>query len=520
MKLNILKRIRLVVSILSLLAISLIFIDIQYLIDSNIINKIIYIQFLPSLLKFLVYPSLIASGFIFIIILTFFYGRVYCSFFCPLGILQDIILRISNLFNKKKINEYSKPQNILKYSLLALIVISFLTGSVFLINIFDPFSIYGKIMNVLIRPIIIGINNIISDNIQTTEFNYIYFIDNQWFELEILLLPIVLLLVIGYITIKHGRLWCNTICPVGGLLSIISKFSLYKLQINNHTCISCGLCQKVCKANCIDNSSKTIDFTRCVNCYNCIDVCRIDGITYKNSYIKKKTEEIVNLKIDKNKREIITGSLGFLMAMSGLQSCKNTQENFQGQKYDGKARMPITPPGSESIENFTNRCTACNLCVANCPSKVLQPSFLDYGVLGILQPKMDYNTGFCNLKCTKCGEVCPTGAIKAVTEADKQKIQIGRVSLIFDYCIVFTDGTDCGACSEHCPSKAVYMEAYGHLFAPQINPEICIGCGACEYICPSKPIKAITVKSNPIHKIAKKPENKRINNNKNDDFPF
>lgn len=105
----------------------------------------------------------------------------------------------------------------------------------------------------------------------------------------------------------------------------------------------------------------------------------------------------------------------------------------------------------------------------------------------------------------------------------KKLTQLGKVNFIKENCIVETEGTDCGACSEHCPTKAVYMVPYkDNLVIPEINQDICIGCGACEFACPTKPFKAIYIDGNPIHLKAKKPE-KEILNGKIDyeeDFPF
>jgi ferredoxin len=135
---------------------------------------------------------------------------------------------------------------------------------------------------------------------------------------------------------------------------------------------------------------------------------------------------------------------------------------------------------------------------------------------------MDYKTSFCNQECIICGQVCPTGAILPLTIYEKKLTQIGKTNFIKENCIVETEGTECGACSEHCPTKAVQMVPYKKLHLPEIKNEYCIGCGACEFACPVKPYKAIFVDGNEIHQIAeKKVEGKILEKvDLKSDFPF
>ena len=88
-------------------------------------------------------------------------------------------------------------------------------------------------------------------------------------------------------------------------------------------------------------------------------------------------------------------------------------------------------------------------------------------------------------------------------------------------CIVTIDRTDCGACSEHCPTKAVHMVDWEGLRIPEVRPEICVGCGACEYACPTQPNQAIFVESNPVHLEAVPiQESEGPRDEVLDDFPF
>jgi NAD-dependent dihydropyrimidine dehydrogenase PreA subunit len=146
---------------------------------------------------------------------------------------------------------------------------------------------------------------------------------------------------------------------------------------------------------------------------------------------------------------------------------------------------------------------------------------LQYGVKGMMQPVMDYHKSFCTYNCTVCTEICPTNALRPLILEAKKLTQIGKVNFIKDNCIVKTEKTACGACSESCPTKAVYMVPYeGNLLIPETNVEICIGCGHCEFACPTTPYKAIFVDGNPVHEAAKKPVNVESEKEIPVEFPF
>ncbi len=186
-------------------------------------------------------------------------------------------------------------------------------------------------------------------------------------------------------------------------------------------------------------------------------------------------------------------------------------------------KLYSSPPGSKSVDHFYSNCTACHLCVAACPTHVLQPSFLEHGVFNILQPYLDNSAAYCTFECVRCTEVCPTGALLPVTIEKKKTLQIGKTNFVKENCIVETEGTACGACSEHCPTKAVIMIPYkNNLKIPEVRNDYCVGCGACEYACPTQPYKAIYVEGNPVHQIAKEAPEERFEQEVNykEEFPF
>jgi ferredoxin-type protein NapF len=254
-------------------------------------------------------------------------------------------------------------------------------------------------------------------------------------------------------------------------------------------------------------------------------------MVYKAVGKKVSKTEVEEVSVaDESRRDFLRGGVVLGAGLTGLAFVtkdNSTQMRGSGNVKSGtldKKLNPVTPPGSVGREHFTDRCTACQLCVASCTTQVLQPSSLEYGFLGMNQPRMDYSKSYCNFDCVKCGEVCPTGAILPLKPEDKQLTQIGVAKFIEERCIVYKDGTDCGACSEHCPTKAVNMMPYKKgLFIPVVTAKQCIGCGACEHACPASPQKAIYVTGALKHGRAVKAEEKHINEKgtkSSDDFPF
>jgi ferredoxin len=368
------------------------------------------------------------------------------------------------------------------------------------------------------------LNNIAAFNLEKIDIYFLYPIEIKGLTFLKIIFPSLIFLLILILTLINGRLFCNTVCPVGTFLSLISKVSFLKIRIKEEECISCRLCEQVCKSGCIDRVNKSLDFSRCVSCYNCLSVCASGGIGFKTTlpYRLSSYEKEEKVLVDKKRREFISKTLVWFLGFTGIAAAQLKIIPKKESTIPVYKKYPVSPPGSKSIDEFNERCTACNLCVAACPTQVLQPSYLEYGLLGILQPRMDYQTSFCNYDCIICTEVCPTDAIQLTNPLQKKLTQIGKSKFIKENCIVYTEETACGACSEHCPTKAVNMIPYKKITIPEVKDEYCIGCGACEFACPTKPYKAIYVEGNPVHQTAKKPEEKKLEEkiNYQEDFPF
>jgi ferredoxin len=406
-----------------------------------------------------------------------------------MGIFQDIASRCS-----KKKSVYKKNNFLLRWSIVVISLILFLSGYTVIIGIIDPYSAYGRIAVHVFKPIYMFINNILA-------YAFNHFGNYAFYRTEVVMLSvfsfIIALLtfaIVGVLAWVNGRFYCNTICPVGTIFGFINKFSLFKIRINIDKCASCGICAKKCKASCIDAKTKSIDYTRCVNCFNCLNNCNKKAISFAIG--KNKPE--VHQAVDKGKRKfLLTGLAAAIVAPVAVFAQVKT-------KLSENRSNAISPPGAVSTERLLKHCTSCHLCISKCPSRVLKPAFMEYGISGMMMPVMYFEKGFCNFDCTACADVCPNKALTSLTVEQKHRLQVGRVVFKPELCIVHTEGTSCGACSEHCPTQAVKMIPYKDgLTMPFIDADICVGCGGCEFICPVRPERAIHVKGNNVHQQAK-----------------
>jgi ferredoxin len=514
-----LRRFRILFSALIFISFFLLFADFKYIIPSKYFSILLYLQFIPSVLKFHDLLNLASAGFIAVIILTFLTGRTYCSFLCPLGIGQDLLSRIGGRFRKKfRRYGYKKPFTILRYTLLAVTIIVSLVWGIYLLTLLDPYSIFGRFMTFFAKPGVIGINNFAASILGKFDIYTLSHISVRGYQLLAYSVPLFFLLLVGILSLAKGRLYCNMFCPVGTLLGLISKISLLRIKFDESKCTRCGRCSVGCKSSCIDFIKYKVDISRCVSCFNCINICPEKALLYGTISLRKKEHET-----DTDKRRFVASTLMLLFGLP--QIVKGQDKPAPIPKKESTVRenktSPVCPPGAGSINDFKKRCIACSLCISACPNDVLQPALLQYGIEGIMQPVMDFHRSFCTYNCTKCTEVCPTYALRPLLLEAKKLTQIGKANFIKDNCIVKTEKTACGACSEACPTKAVYMVPYeGNLMIPETNSEICIGCGHCEYACPTTPFKAIFVDGNPVHQAAKKPENVQAEKETPAEFPF
>ena len=488
-----LKKIRTILAAVFFVLITLLFLDFTGTLH-HWFGWMAKIQFLPAVmaLNVVVVVALIA--------LTLVFGRIYCSVICPLGVFQDILARLRRKKNKYS---YSKEVRWLRYPVLVVFVIAVVAGIGSIFQLLAPYSSYGRIATMIFQPIWKLGNNLLATVAERVD-SYAFYTTDVWMKsLPVLVIALVTLVVLIVLAWRGGRTYCNTICPVGTILSFFARFSFLKIHFDEDKCKNCSLCSKNCKAACIDFKTHTVDYSRCIVCGNCIESCKFGALKYSSS--SSHTSKSSNSgEVDASKRSFLLASA--LVSTAALAQKK--EKLMDGglaeleDKVAPKRQTPLTPPGSLSFQNLSTRCTGCQLCISECPNQVLRPSS---DLMHLMQPTMSYEHGYCRPECTRCSEVCPAGAIKPVDKPDKSSIQIGHAVWIKKNCVVLTDEVECGNCARHCPAGAIEMV---HLdpndedspMVPAVNETACIGCGACEYVCPSRPFSAIYVEGHEVHR--------------------
>ena len=460
-----------------------------------------------------------------LLLLTLVLGRVYCSFLCPLGIFQDLVLwgRKKLSWGKKKVFfKYAPAFPWVRYGVLVLGMIALCVGlgGVFFTWL-DPYSQFGRGVQTFVAPLLAMVNNGLVD---TGWFGDLFRVPVLWAQVGWLYVPLIgMALVVILLAATKGRLYCNTLCPVGALLGCLSRFALFRPMLDKEACVKCGKCAKSCRAQCIDLRQGTVDTSRCVNCFDCFSVCDERGIHYRWAYGKKKdlaeerssscslgvrganlssgekqggselqevlkreaffapiSETVLSGLPQTSRRAFLATSL--VGAWVSLTSCDQHGKKegscpcMEGKKCTQRCgehcpetcmrkirqkgpNRAIAPAGAKSVERFLDVCTSCFLCLEACPTKCLRPAYMEYGAKGVLKPHLTFESAFCNFDCTECASVCPTGAILPLSLKEKQKVRIARATFDKKRCIVTLNKDDCGACSEHCPTKALDMVA-------------------------------------------------------------
>lgn len=416
------------------------------------------------------------------IVLTFIFGRFFCSWVCPLGFLNQLVSKIR--FSKTKTSFNNKQY--IKYYILVFVFLC----SIFSIQIagwFDPLAIWERTLAISIFPAIsAGLNSLIDFVNNTPALNNFY--DPLWsFQMDYFppskiefshsTIILAIFLIILALNLIRNRFWCNYICPLGAFLGLIGNYSIFKIRQDNSLCTNCAICSSGCPANADPHMLEELKHFECFVCGKCINKCPASGLTYSYAF-KQNNQEFLP-----DRRNIILSSflaLGSWPLFSLLQD---------------KERPVIRPPGSVNESKFVDKCINCGKCVKACPNNAIQLTLFEAGPEGIFTPQIIPSIGYCEYSCNACTQVCPTGAIIPLTTKAKQNTPIGIAIIDKKACLPYTINSPCLVCEEHCPvpDKAIKIIEENNIGKPVIDTNLCIGCGICENKCPATPEVAIKV---------------------------
>ena len=236
-------------------------------------------------------PAILAANFIIVAVLaivTLLMGRIYCSAVCPMGTYMDCVAWLwRKLFQKGRAKyhhiEHPLVHNVIRGSFLALFIILMVCGIVGVASLIAPYSSYVRMTLTILKPLYLIGNNALAYIAEQMD-SYAFYDVEVWFQPTIVLITtLTTWLIISFMAARWGRLYCNSICPVGSVLGLLARFSWFKPVIANDKCVHCGLCERGCKAQAIKitREETAIDYTRCVDCFDCLEACKHGALKFQ-----------------------------------------------------------------------------------------------------------------------------------------------------------------------------------------------------------------------------------------------
>jgi len=449
-----------------------------------------------------------------ILIPTFFLGRFFCGWICPLGTIHHFL---SSLKSEKKrgkqlieSNRYKRWQTT-KYYLLIVCLIAALLGTG-LVGWLDPFSFLVRSMGLSILPAtdygLRAILRVLEHSRWGSGFqgNVLHFLLGGWllsfkqpyFRQGIWLGLIFIFL--AALNFRITRFWCRALCPLGALLGLVSRWAILGLVKTPDSCEDCNRCLLRCQGG--DDPIGGVPWRQpeCHLCLNCVDECPEHGLQFK--FFPAQKVAGTSLK----RRKVLTG----LAAGAAMVPLLRSTPGFAVERHERLLR----PPGALDEGDFLSRCVRCGECMKVCPNNALHPTLTEAGLEGLWTPTMIPRIGYCETSCVLCSQVCPTGAIWEITAKEKgwsvdlttgtKPIRLGTAFYDRGRCLPWAMATECIVCEEWCPTspKAIYLrpaevtDAAGNVKQvkqPYLDPSFCVGCGACEYVCPVQDRPAVYV---------------------------
>ena len=389
------------------------------------------------------------------IVLTIILGRFFCGWLCPFGAIHQFVGYLANrkktTAQKISLNKYRKAQAIKYFILIVLLFMAAFPSiaATLQTGLLDPLPLVSRSFNLLLLPIFDRSVNFVSVSAR--------FYEGAWLIMALCLTAVLLNLVIP-------RFYCRFVCPLGALFGVISRFAVWRIGRKKGDCTDCKLCEKSCEGGCepwppAGEPRGKIRISECVLCFNCLDDCRGELISYQTT--PSYAGEITNP--DVSRRGFVISLASGVLAVPALRL-----SNKIGANWDHEV---IRPPGSLAEPEFLKRCIKCGQCMRVCPTNVIQPGGLDRGLENLWTPILNNRIGSsgCQLNCTACGQVCPTSAIRPITLdeklgrgdfADAGPIKIGAAFFDRNRCLPWAMDKPCIVCEENCPvsPKAIYTQ--------------------------------------------------------------
>ncbi|MBW1981728.1 MAG: 4Fe-4S binding protein [Deltaproteobacteria bacterium] len=431
-----------------------------------------------------------------VLLLTVLLGRFFCAWICPLGALFDGIGTALNARRGRQPGNLSPSYRLIKYLLLLVLIVLAIFGFNW-IGIFDPLALFFRSLALAIYPaasysgerlfdLLFGL----SPEKWGDSLDAIYsvlkgpLLAERALSYHLLVFTGLLFIGVLLLELVERRFWCKNLCPLGALFGLFARWRRLR-RLPAKLCGDCGECKFLCKMDSFATESGRQNLRECILCMSCQVSCRENRVQYRF-----KASQPAVPHPDIGRRRIV---LAVVSAAVSLPLLKVGSKRAQAQA--------IRPAGALPESEFLQRCLRCGACMKVCVTNGLQPLLLQGGLDALWTPSLVPRQGYCEFHCTLCGQACPTGAIRALSVAEKQRTVIGKAVTDPSRCIPYARGQNCLVCEEHCPTspKAIVlrpqkkMNPHGKVVTvklPVVILDRCIGCGICENKCPVEGLQA------------------------------
>ena len=471
----------------------------------------------------LVLVPLVAAGLL--LAGTAVFGRIFCGALCPLGACLDWTAPRAGSKAGKRAARPELARSLarwrwVKYALLVSLVVAAVAGLP-LAYLADPLAILWRALALAVHPLLLAAAGLgldaarqALDHLATTTPLAVT-VPQRIFSGA--LVSVVLLGAILAANRIAPRLWCRVACPLGALLSLVGTWPWLRRQVDPASCLSCTSCRKACPLGALADGPEGSTPDDCLVCMRCADACPTGSVSlafaapWSKSRSVRPASRLPVLRagskspaaaLDRafDRRRFLGRSFG--IAACTLGGALVADRVSFGSVPDGGT---LRPPGSRAEDELLERCVRCGVCMQACPTNAIQPDLSPAGLTGLFAPEMVMRLGGCDPACTRCGEVCPTGAIAPLSAEAKRAWVIGTAIVEPERCLRTRSGAtegppsgevgeDCRACLEVCPYEAFETGpgsgSERELFpgrAPRVIAERCTGCGLCELRCPVPP---------------------------------
>ncbi len=379
-------------------------------------------------------------------ILTVLFGRFFCGWVCPFGTLHHFTSYLAHrrlkAQEKIRISAYHPLQQV-KYIFLLVFLGAAAYPSdqaILLTGLLDPIPLITRSFNLFVVPVVDTTTHLTS-------------VKGRLYEGGWLIFMVFLAAILGNVLIP--RLYCRFICPLGALFGLISRLAVWRIGKAERQCSDCKICERHCEGGCAPSTN--IRGSECVLCCNCLDPCPDNVISYQALSNPAGEELQPNI----SRRGFTLSLVSGFLTVPAFRLADKSGNNWN--------TGIIRPPGSLVEEEFLQSCIKCSQCMRVCPTNVLQPAGLEYGLESLWSPILNNRIGSsgCQLNCTACSQICPTAAIRPLSRneklgleefAEKGPVKIGTAFLQRGRCLPWAMDKPCIVCEENCPlsPKAIF----------------------------------------------------------------